>query len=332
MKTFILPLLLLISGTQFGHAVDVSFYGVLKAQFFNQTTNASPTLASSNAFSFNAFVVANTNYAVTNATVKPSNATPSRTLLSDDGGGSLRFAESFNSQAAMDAVYPTGSLFSPATYNVTMHTVNDSNRSVRLSFPTFTGYPGTPQIANLPAAQVIDTTIDFTLRWNSLGGTPLTIVQLLVFTPGSNLVFSTPAPFQTGALTYTSTQVIIPANTLPAGTNLEAHLIVANPNIPDTTSYSGAVGIAALSKDTSFPMATRGAPAQPRLEVLTPSGGQFQLRLAGEPVRTYQIQATGDFQTWDTLLTTNSASGVVNFTDSQSSGFTRRFYRGHVGQ
>lgn len=61
---------------------------------------------------------------VTNATVKPSNTTPLRTLTPDTNGVSLRFEERFDSQAALDSVYPTTSGFSAVSYTTTMHTVN----------------------------------------------------------------------------------------------------------------------------------------------------------------------------------------------------------------
>ena len=60
-------------------AADAGFYGVVKLHQYQQSASVPPQVLSSNGYSFQAFVVATTNNAVTNATVKPSNTTPSTT-------------------------------------------------------------------------------------------------------------------------------------------------------------------------------------------------------------------------------------------------------------
>src|SRR4051794_11868398 len=118
MKTFAwlcLLLLLELAWAGNGRAADVDFFGVIKLQEFYQT-NASAPVIGSNGFSFQAFVNASTGFAVTNASVKPSNATPLRTLTPNTDGTIWRFEDAFGSQSSLDAVYPAGSVFSPVTY------------------------------------------------------------------------------------------------------------------------------------------------------------------------------------------------------------------------
>jgi hypothetical protein len=157
------------------------------------------------------------------------------------------------------------------------------------------------------------------------------MVQLLILDGASNIVFSTPPPLSPGALTGTSNATVVPAYALPPGTNLTAHLTVAQPGLPNTSDYPGATGIAALAKDTEFALRTRPAPPAPILTPLPQSAGQFRLRLTGEPNRTHQIQATAAFDGWTNLFVTNSVTGVFEYTDPASVGLPFRFYRARVG-
>jgi hypothetical protein len=317
-----------------GSAADANFFGVIKLQQYAQS-NASAPIIASNGYSFQAFVNASAKFAITNATVKPGNSTPSRTLTPDSQGLIFRFEDNFPSQSALDATYPNGTFLSPVNYTNTLFTIHDGIRSATVNFFLLfvpLSYPATPQIQNWPAAQAIDHTADFKLVWNNLGGSALAIVQLLILDASSNVVFATPAPFQPGALDGSSTSATVPALTLPPGANLIAHLTIANPGTPNTNSYPGAVGISALTKDNSFTLATRPAPVRPHLTVLPKASGNFALRLEGETNRIYHLEATTDFLSWTNLITTNSDSGLFNHADPASPTIPSRFYRGRVGQ
>jgi hypothetical protein len=335
MKT--LTLLMLVLGLAWpgnGFAADVDYFGVIKLQQFYQT-NASAPVIGSNGYSFQAFVNASSSFSVTNASVKPSNANPLRTLAPNSDGTIWRFEEAFASQALLDSAYTAGSGFSPVNYAVNMQTVNDGTRSANLNFVLFfslVSYPGTLQVQNWLAAQNIDHTADFTLTWNTPSVSILPILQLVILDISSNVVYSTPAPFQPGALSGSSTQAIIPAFSLPPGTNLIGHLTVANLGTPNTNSYPGAIGVPALAKDTFFSIVTRPAPLTPHLETRLRSSGNFVLRVSGESNRWYHVQATTTFGAWTNLLTTNSVSGVFDYADPSSSSFPARFYRARTGQ
>ncbi len=319
-----------------GQGADVSYYGVVKSAQYEQTLTSAPALNATNPYAFTAFVVASTNGVVTNASVKPSNSTPACVLQPQTNDTAWLYVQQFADQGSMDAVFPTGTFLSPVNYTFTIGTTNDGVHTGSLAFSLLgpLTYPSTPQMNNLSAAQSIDTTRDFQVTWNPLGGSTLTIVQFMVMDSASNLVYATPFPFQTGALDGTSTSTVIPAYALPPGTNLTGHLTVGNPGLPNTSSYPGATGVAALVKDTSFPLATRPAPVPPILQILPlpPQASQFELRLIGEPNRFYQIQATDNLSTWTNLFTTNSVSGVFDFVDTNSPNFNLRLYRGKVGQ
>jgi hypothetical protein len=311
-------------------ASDASFYGVVKVAQFQQTLSSPPTPLASNAYTLTAFVTASTNYAVTNATFKAPNASTNRPLTLATNGGSLEYVEQFQTQSALDTTYPSStSLFSPSVYSLTMYGVHDGVKTGNASY-LLGGTPPIPQISNLTNGQSIDTTTSLTLRWTAMGGLA-GIVQLLVLDQASNVVFSSPAPFSPGALDQTSTSGTIPPNSLLAGTNLIGHLIFGQPGLPDTNSYVGAVGIAAIARDTAFPLLTRPAPVPPRLQIGPPNAAPWVVHFIGETNRNYHLQANTNLVggSWIDLLVTNSPAAT--FTDTQSVSLPQRFYRVQVG-
>jgi hypothetical protein len=313
-------------------AADVSDYGVVKSIQYQQTNDLAPAPLATNAYVFNAFVVASTNNVVTNATVKVGTNAP--VPLTTTNTVYWLFQDPFNSQAALDNAYPAGSVFSPVNYTLTMSTTNDGIRSGSVNFFLLilaVSYPTTPQLTKLAAAQTIDTTRDFSLAWDSLGGSTIAVVQLTILDAASNVVFASPAPFQAGALNGTSTGYVIPAYNLPAGTNLQGHLTIGNPGTPNTNSYPGATGVAALAKDTQFPLATRPAPRAPLLS-LRAQASQAVVQLSGESNRLYELFASSNLLNWSTLYTTDCPTAGFTYTDPQPATNPARFYRAKVGQ
>jgi hypothetical protein len=305
---------------------------VVKSIQYQQTNDLAPAPLATNAYGFNAFVVASTNNVVTNATVQVDHATP--IPLTSTNSVYWLFRDLFNSQAALDAAYPAGSLFTPTNYTLTMYTTNDGIRSGSVNFFLLflpVNHPTTPQVTNFAAAQTIDATRSFPLTWDSLGGSTLAVVQLTVLDGASNVVFASPAPFQPGALNGASTGYVIPAYSLPAGTNLQGHLSIGNPGTPNTNSYPGATGIAALAKDTQFPLVSRPAPRAPVLS-LREQASQAVVQLSGESNRLYELFVSSNLLNWSTLYTTDCSSAGFSYTDPQPATNPARFYRAKVGQ
>lgn len=239
-------------------ASDVSYFGVLKSQHYRQIDATIVSILSTNGYGFNAFVVASQNGAVTNVSVSRSGSSQTRWLLPETDDRVWRYTEFFNTLSALDSAYPVGSILSPVNYTMTMYTVNDGVKTSNLRFFLLVlplSWPTTPQVSNFNEAQVIKPDEDFTLIWNDLGGSSLDIVQVLIVDAVSNIVFMSPAPLSEGALNGASRSITIPANTLPENTALEGHIIIAKPGTPDL-SYTDATGIAALAKDTMFPVKT----------------------------------------------------------------------------
>jgi hypothetical protein len=240
-------------------AADVSYFGVIKSQHYRQTDSSTVSQLPTNGFGFNAFVVANQNGVLTNASVSRSGSSQTHWLLPETDDRVWRYTEFFNSLSALDSAYPVGNILNPVNYTMKMYTVNDGIKTSNLRFflallPL--SWPTTPQVLNFDEAQAIKPDEDFTLSWNDLGGSSLDIVQVLIVDSVSNIVFMSPAPLSEGALNGASRNITIPSNTLPENTTLEGHIIIAKPGSPDL-SYTDATGIAALAKDTMFPVKTK---------------------------------------------------------------------------
>lgn len=273
---------------------DVSFFGVAKIHSYLQTSLTSVAILPTNGYCFAAFVVGSDSGLVTNATIKPSNTTPLRQLSQTSDDTVWLYMEFFNTQSALDTTYPVGTLLSPINYTMTMYTRNDGIKTSNLKFfsliiPIST--PTTPQIQNYDEAQTIEPTNDFTLQWNDLGGGSVDIVEVLIMDSASNIVFSSPTPFSDGALNGASRSITIPANTLPYGTNLQCHIIIAKPGTPEL-DYSGAYGVSAIAKDTSFSITTM--PFRPTIE-FSKSQSFLTLQWAGEGFR---LQKSNDLMNW----------------------------------
>ena len=307
----------------FLRAVDVSAYAVIKQQYFSQTNAATPFALSSNGWAFQAVVFATTNDVVTNATVTPPSAIVKTLAYSDST--TRRYKELFNNSNALETAYPS------TTYSVTMKTVHDGTQTKSLSFSSFYTYSTvTPQISNWTSAQQIDSALPFTLQWSALGNSG-DIVSLYIGLDDTNGVFYSPDYGAPGALNGTSTSIVIPAYTLPPGTNLVGILLIIHAAVlfPDTSYGTGSPGYA---KATIFNLTTR-AFLKPTLTLLSRTGTTNILKLSGESNRTYQIESTTNnlFTNWSSLFTTNLTGTTNQFRYTNTSSNVRRLYRGKVG-
>ena len=78
----------------------------------------------------------------------------------------------------------------------------------------------------------------------------------------------------------------------------------------------------------SFLVTVGLAPPSPTVQVRSTQARQFMLTVTGQVGHTYDIQATQDFKTWTVIGTlTVGASGSLDFADTNTASFSRRFYR-----
>ncbi len=90
------------------------------------------------------------------------------------------------------------------------------------------------------------------------------------------------------------------------------------------TTYSVLGMESALSGELSYTVPT---PRQ-GVQIRALPAGQFAVTVAGAPGHTYDILASQDLMTWTVIGTvTLGATGALEFTDTNATGFSRRFYR-----
>jgi len=130
----------------------------------------------------------------------------------------------------------------------------------------------------------------------------------------------------------------------PAGSNYviqaSTDLVHWTPFSTNTISPDGSVAIVDLNP--TFPQKFYRAaaynnvtilPTSPQLSNFKLGSAGFSFVLNGSASHTYDIQATQDFATWTVIGTvTMGANGSLNFTDTNSASFSRRFYRIHDTQ
>jgi hypothetical protein len=123
---------------------------------------------------------------------------------------------------------------------------------------------------------------------------------------------------------------------LPGATN--SNLLLTNIQLSDAGTYSVLVANAADSTASSTaslivtPPATSADIAlavDPNVPMIA---GGFTLNLSVPANSTYTIEASTDLQTWTSLTTNVTVSGIVVFTDTAAANYPSRFYRAAVLQ
>ena len=303
-------------------AADVSVYALTKTQNFQQTSSAAPVLQATGGFSFGAIIDPATATSVTSATLR----LPSATVVPFGpvpGFGPFAVAEAFDTQAAMDAEYGSGS------YLFTIHAVSDGTKTPSLSLGA-AAYPTTPRVTNFAAAQTIDWTQNFTLQWNAFaGGTSSDSIQLIILRKNGSTVFSTPTFGSTGALDGTATSTVIPANTLVPGETYSATLVFGNIITINIFAYgflSGVPGVTAFAKRTDFPMKAPGT--TPKLQISKGvAAGSYDLTWNADIGRSYDLVRSQDLTTWTRVALITATASSITRTDTPAASVKFRFYR-----
>jgi len=299
---------------------QISSYGVTKTGYYMQKSDAAPELDSGENHYFDAFV-------------NPDGTTDIDSAIFQTPGGvqremapSLFYFDGFSSQSALDSSFGNG------TYSFQITTVDSDVFFAQLSLSG--AYPTVPRLSNFAAAQAINAGKDFTLLWDPFaGGTANDFILVSIEDDDAITVFATPDYGNAGALTGQDTSVVIPAGTLAPGTNYYCYLTFYKFVALDTSSIPGAFGYAAYVRETSGPLktASSGAPLNVSLAAFNRQpDGSFQLQITGTAGAMFTVEATSDFNTWASVVTTNPPSGSFSFTDADAAGMTQRFYRAKV--
>jgi hypothetical protein len=206
-----------------------------------------------------------------------------------------------------------------------------SNEQVTVNLPATLAQPGAPVLANYSGTQSVNPAQAFTLTWNSFaGGTAADYIYVNI---GS--VFTTGTLGTSNALSGTATSVQIPANTLQPGSNYNSlvsfyHAILVTNLAADYTTLAYRCG------STEFNLITTGATTTPIiLTNATKIGHTNSFKVTSAVGQSLLIQfntnkALNSSQ-WQTLLSTNSATGVVQVNDSVNATNPFVLYRAQSG-
>lgn len=311
------------TGTTFGMvtlAEDVSAYNLTKQQLFEQTSAGAPTLATNNPYGFLAQVFPTVSNAVSYATVQPPGF--GADLLSPDPTGSELFlSQNFSTQSALDTAFPSG------TWLIDINTVHDGYRAFALNLAADL-FPAAPQVTDWAAAQSVNPAAGFTLSWAPFtGASGSDDIRVQAVDSLGNVVSSVRLP-------YTATNSVFPAATFQSGQSYQVGLRFRHSTNVDNTLYLGAAGSERFDSATLINLSTTGGGAVPvSLGVVnTNSAAGPQLLLTGQTGLRYAIDASTNLQSgsWVPLVTNTAVGGQFIFTDSQSSKFPARFYRGRT--
>ena len=262
MKSLILSAVIALGAMLFASSLpaqDVAFYAVFKTQIFEQDNPFAPALREENhhnnrkPLTFGVFIATTGSNTVTSATVQAPGGSPLAIARNDGGDNSFNFEAGYETKLALDAAFTDGD------YTVVINAANDGQKTVTLNLSGDT-YPNAPRISNLLAGQSINHAADFTLTWDAFSGggaNDIIMVEVELDSPsGSSNVFSTPNPGEPGQLDGTATSVVIPANTLAAGSryNLTVRFIKG---VSQTSVYAS--GLSGYMKETRAGLRTAGS-------------------------------------------------------------------------
>ena len=298
-----------------------TFFQVVHYTFYEQTSASPPVLLPNITYEFFAQTLLASNRTATNITVTiPVRLAASNlveNLLSPE-----RFSVSdFNTNLL--AIFTTN--FPGGNYIFNLSGV-DSNQQVTMSLPAFTP-PNSPQVSNYAAAQSVNPSQPFTLNWITFtNGLSTDWILVQIYGGPLGTFFQTLVPGQPGALTGTSTSVMIPAGTLPADSTNTAVLAfyhVAASTNGTTVTQSSVASVTYFSIITTTNVAVAAAPVL----TIRPSGTNVILTWPTNATGFTLVSATNPASAvW---LTNSPAPVVVNTNNAVTNGIigTRKFYR-----
>ena len=326
-------------------AADVMYYELFKGQMFAQSGTNSPILATNGPYMFQVFVDPlgypsyYSGYVSSPMIQTPAGVNHALTLNAQKIGGvfatNFMFMDAAATQSALDAAYDAG------TYTLHYVGTHDGTSSIVLSLDADDFPPAAPCVSNLVAAQSINSSADFTLRFAAwVSAHTNDFVQLTILDSTSNVVFSTPsllALYPQRPLAATNTSIVISNGMLAAGRNYTATLafMAVKTNHLSALPYfaAGFCSQTAFTLGTQTPIQTNSLPppASPAsltntlltLTITNGSGpfadtGAYQI-FTDESATNYDVlgNAGGGFDTGGYLYAqTGTNTGTITFTDS----------------
>jgi hypothetical protein len=293
----------------------ITSFGVGKAHFYNQTSAAAPTPDPDTPYLFTATTTLASNRSANAVNVTlPTAAVSNLTQNFFQPESFFLFADHTN-LSSFNATFPAGAYM----FNVT---ASSSNQQVTVNLPAGLTQPNAPHIANYAAAQSINAAQPFQISWGAFqGGTAADHISVSI-----GETFQSPDAGAPGALNGTATSITIPAGTLQAGSDYSATISFFRSSGSSNASYSA---IAYVATSTDFDLATSSGTETAPL-ILTNAAwtnGTFTFDVISSPGQSLTVDYSSTMLTnqWQTLLITNSTTGLARITHSATNRYL--FYR-----
>jgi hypothetical protein len=296
----------------------LTFFQIGEYTFYKQTNANPPVLLPNITYEFFAQTLLASNRTATNITVTiPVRSAVSNLVEELLSPERFSVADSTTNLTALGTNFPSGNYI----FNVSAVA---SNQQVTVTLPSFTS-PNSPQVSNYLAAQSVNSSQPFTLTWITFTNGLSTDWILLQITGGPlGILFQTGVPGQPGALTGTSTSVLVPANTLSASsTNLA---VLAFYHVSASTNGT-TVTQASVASATYFTLITTANSVAAPVLSIRPSGTNVILTWPTNAAGFTLVSATNlASPVW---ITNSPAPVVVSTNNTVTNGITgtRKFYR-----
>ena len=312
------------AGTGCDPSAPMLSFTVSKGWSYQQTSSALPALNTNYPYCFLGCMTLPCPRNATSVTLQAPTG-PAQTMTLSPIAGHLTLLDcNYASSNALDTAYPAGNY----TFTILAAT---SNQSVTVNLPSGVTQPSAPpHITNYLAAQSINPALPFVLGWDPFpGGTAADCIYVEIY----GGIFQTPAIGSAGALNGTATSVVIPAGTLQPNSQYSGCVTFYHYQI--VTNGSSHVTLAYRGSTTEFDLHTGAGSAYS--PVITNAGwagsGSFKFEVACPIGQALVAEWKTNLLAgqWQTLLSTNSTSARVQFTDSRAATNARLFYRVRTG-
>lgn len=228
-------------------AADLTNYGVTKFRAFEQTGALPGSPPSPTDYGFYTHAYQSTAGALLFGLVTGPGGLPSGLSENGDDPQLLDSTSTESSQSALDSANPNGT-YAFQLFNSMGQPVNSQ------LVLTGDAYPTAPGLANFAAAQDINRAQPFALQWTKPAQLDAADYVVVLVRVDGNLVYSSPFPWQLGALSGTTITHSIPANILPETGAIEGEIDFVNVTARETQLVPGATGLAAYGARTTFPL------------------------------------------------------------------------------
>jgi hypothetical protein len=235
----------------------------------------------------------------------------------DPAGGSFWFYAGAVSASALNLRY------GPGTYRFTLHSLISGDTAYTLALAE-DDYPPAPRLLNFTAAQAIDPSQEFVLRWNEFPGAGTREIRLEIAHADTAKVVLAEGPWSGD-----STSFRLPAGTLSPDTEYMATLSFTRYTLEapgaDPPSYAG------FEAHTEFPLRTRQPGGEPSVRFTgwrRLANGDLELTLAAPAGRPLTLLGAAALDgAWSPLQTVTPAEATAVLVVPAAQLGARQFFR-----